>query len=131
MFNHIIAFSLKNRMLIVVAALAVWAQISILWAADRAEARDKGTVLAVLVAAIWVGTTGLMAAEHWAVRRLAVAIAIAFPACLAYLLVEEVLGGITEQWKLIFGPLLILVVLFARGGLLGLVDAIRGRLDRG
>jgi branched-chain amino acid transport system permease protein len=49
----------------------------------------------------------------------------------AYLLVEEVLGGITEQWKLIFGPLLVLVVLFARGGLLGLAHAIRGRLDRG
>ena len=49
----------------------------------------------------------------------------------AYLLVEEVLGGITEQWKLIFGPLLVLVVLFARGGLLGLGHAIRGRLDRG
>jgi len=49
----------------------------------------------------------------------------------AYLLVEEVLGGITEQWKLIFGPLLVLVVLFARGGLLGLAHAIGGRLDRG
>ena len=49
----------------------------------------------------------------------------------AYLLVEEILGGITEQWKLIFGPLLVLVVLFARGGLLGLAGAIRGRLGRG
>ena len=49
----------------------------------------------------------------------------------AYLLVEEILGGITEQWKLIFGPLLVLVVLFARDGLLGLADTIRGRLGRG
>jgi branched-chain amino acid transport system permease protein len=49
----------------------------------------------------------------------------------AYLLIEEVLGGFTEQWKLIFGPLLVLVVLFARGGLLGLANTIRGRLGRG
>jgi branched-chain amino acid transport system permease protein len=49
----------------------------------------------------------------------------------AYLLIEELLGGITEQWKLIFGPLLVLVVLFARGGLLGLADTIRGRFGRG
>jgi branched-chain amino acid transport system permease protein len=40
------------------------------------------------------------------------------------------LGGITEQWKLIFGPLLVFIVLFARGGLLGLADKIRGRLGR-
>jgi branched-chain amino acid transport system permease protein len=48
----------------------------------------------------------------------------------AYLLIEEALGGITEQWKLIFGPLLVLIVLFARGGLLGLVDKVRGRVGR-
>jgi branched-chain amino acid transport system permease protein len=48
----------------------------------------------------------------------------------AYLLIEEALGGITEQWKLIFGPLLVLIVLFARGGLLGLADKIRGRVGR-
>jgi branched-chain amino acid transport system permease protein len=49
----------------------------------------------------------------------------------AYLLIEEVLGGITEQWKLIFGPLLVIVVLFARGGLLGLAQTIRGGPGRG
>ncbi len=38
---------------------------------------------------------------------------------LVFLLLEEVLSGITEYWQLIFGPFLILVVLFARGGLLG------------
>jgi branched-chain amino acid transport system permease protein len=48
-----------------------------------------------------------------------------------YLLIEEILGGMTEQWKLIFGPLLVLVVLFARGGLLGVAGAMRGRLGRG
>ena len=35
----------------------------------------------------------------------------------AFLLAEEWLSALTEQWKMIFGPLLILVVLFARGGL--------------
>jgi branched-chain amino acid transport system permease protein len=38
----------------------------------------------------------------------------------AYLLAEEWLSGITEYWKVIFGPILVLVVLFARGGLIGL-----------
>ncbi len=39
-------------------------------------------------------------------------------------LAEEVLAGMTEHWRVIFGPFLILVVLFARGGLLGM---LRGR----
>ena len=38
----------------------------------------------------------------------------------AFVLTEEWLPGLTEQWKMIFGPLLVLVVLFARGGLIGL-----------
>ena len=37
----------------------------------------------------------------------------------AFLLLEEVLSRLTEHWKVIFGPLLVLVVLFARGGILG------------
>jgi branched-chain amino acid transport system permease protein len=39
----------------------------------------------------------------------------------AFLILEEVLSGYTEHWKMIFGPFLVLVVLFARGGLLGLL----------
>lgn len=38
----------------------------------------------------------------------------------AFTLVAEFLSGLTEYWGMIFGPLLILVVLFARGGLAGL-----------
>ena len=38
----------------------------------------------------------------------------------AFVLAEEWLSGLTEHWKMIFGPLLVLVVLFARGGLVGL-----------
>jgi branched-chain amino acid transport system permease protein len=49
----------------------------------------------------------------------------------AYLLIEEWLSGLTEHWKVIFGPMLVLVVLFARGGLLGLVGDLRRRLGRG
>ncbi|WP_150287798.1 branched-chain amino acid ABC transporter permease [Rhabdaerophilum calidifontis] len=45
---------------------------------------------------------------------------------LAYLLIEEWLAGITEHWKMIFGPLLILVVLHARGGLVGAITRITG-----
>jgi len=49
----------------------------------------------------------------------------------AYLLTEEWLSGFTEHWKVIFGPVLVLVVLFARGGLLGLAHAFARRLGRG
>jgi branched-chain amino acid transport system permease protein len=45
----------------------------------------------------------------------------------AYLVIEEWLSGITENWQVIFGPLLVLAVLFARGGLLGLGSALRRR----
>ena len=49
----------------------------------------------------------------------------------AYLFLEEWLSGFTENWKVIFGPILVLVVLFARGGLLGAWTEIRQRLGRG
>jgi branched-chain amino acid transport system permease protein len=44
----------------------------------------------------------------------------------AFVLAEEWLSGVTEHWKMIFGPLLILIVLFASGGLVGAA----GRLSR-
>jgi branched-chain amino acid transport system permease protein len=43
----------------------------------------------------------------------------------AFLLTEEWLSGITEHWKLIFGPLLVLVAVFAPGGLIGFVAKLR------
>jgi branched-chain amino acid transport system permease protein len=45
----------------------------------------------------------------------------------ALLVLEEVLSGITEYWQIILGPLLLLVVLFARGG----IDGLLGSLSRG
>ncbi|MPZ55516.1 MAG: branched-chain amino acid ABC transporter permease [Rhizobiales bacterium] len=39
----------------------------------------------------------------------------------ALLVLEEVLSGITEYWQIILGPLLLLVVLFARGGVDGIL----------
>lgn len=44
-----------------------------------------------------------------------------------FLLLEEFLSQITEYWALIMGPLLLLIVLFGRGGIMGLL----GRFDRG
>jgi branched-chain amino acid transport system permease protein len=49
----------------------------------------------------------------------------------AYLLAEEWLSGFTEHWKVIFGPVLVLVVLFARGGLLGMGRELERRLRGG
>ncbi|GJL83902.1 MAG: branched-chain amino acid ABC transporter permease [marine bacterium B5-7] len=47
----------------------------------------------------------------------------------AYLTIEEVLSGITIYWQLPFGILLVLVVLFGKGGLTGLIAKI-GRGDK-
>lgn len=45
----------------------------------------------------------------------------------ALLLLEEWLSGVTEYWQIILGPMLLLVVLFARGGIEGLLaGASRG-----
>jgi len=43
----------------------------------------------------------------------------------ALLVLEEALSGITEYWQIILGPLLLLVVLFARGGIDGLLAKVR------
>ena len=43
----------------------------------------------------------------------------------ALLVLEEVLSGITEFWQIILGPLLLLIVLFARGGIDGLLGKVR------
>jgi branched-chain amino acid transport system permease protein len=44
-----------------------------------------------------------------------------------YLVLEELLSQITEYWAIIMGPLLLLIVLFGRGGIMGLI----GRFSRG
>lgn len=49
----------------------------------------------------------------------------------ALLLTEEWLSGLTEQWKLIFGPLLVLTAVFARGGLIGVASGLRKAADGG
>jgi branched-chain amino acid transport system permease protein len=46
---------------------------------------------------------------------------------IVFLLLEELLSQFTEYWALIMGPLLLLIVLFARGGIMGLL----GRFSRG
>ena len=43
----------------------------------------------------------------------------------ALLVLEEALSGITEYWQIILGPLLLVVVLFARGGIDGLLRQVR------
>ncbi len=46
---------------------------------------------------------------------------------LAFLVLEETLSRLTEHWKVLLGPLLVLVVLFAKGGIAGGIDAWRRR----
>ena len=42
-----------------------------------------------------------------------------------YVLLEFALGGITERWQLFLGFILLGVVLFARGGIIGLLAGRR------
>jgi branched-chain amino acid transport system permease protein len=44
-----------------------------------------------------------------------------------FLLLEKFLPDYTEHWMLVFGPILVLLVLFAKGGLIALVDRREGR----
>jgi branched-chain amino acid transport system permease protein len=46
----------------------------------------------------------------------------------ALLVLEEALSGITEYWQIILGPLLLLVVLFAHGGIDGLLKLARAKV---
>ena len=46
---------------------------------------------------------------------------------IAFLALEEALSGITEYWQIVIGPMLLLVVLFGRGG----IDGMLRRLRRG
>jgi branched-chain amino acid transport system permease protein len=46
---------------------------------------------------------------------------------MALLLLEEGLSRLTEYWPIILGPLFLLVVLFARGG----IDGLLASLSRG
>jgi branched-chain amino acid transport system permease protein len=46
-----------------------------------------------------------------------------------FLFLSEILSNITEAWHLIFGPFLILVVLFARGGVDGFFTKLERRND--
>ena len=48
----------------------------------------------------------------------------------AFLLLEEFLSGITEYWQLFFGPMLIFVVIFARGGIDGMLIILNNKWDR-
>jgi branched-chain amino acid transport system permease protein len=41
---------------------------------------------------------------------------------IAFLLLEEFLSAWTEHWMIVLGPILVLVVLFARGGVWGFID---------
>ncbi|MGO4570874.1 branched-chain amino acid ABC transporter permease [Microvirga sp. 2TAF3] len=45
----------------------------------------------------------------------------------SFMLNDDIRSRLVENWKMIFGPLLILIVLFARGGIMGLLW--RGRHD--
>lgn len=45
---------------------------------------------------------------------------------LAFLAAEDVLSGLTQHWKAIFGPLIVLFVLFTRGGIAGMIGKLRG-----
>jgi branched-chain amino acid transport system permease protein len=54
----------------------------------------------------------------------------AIPGALAFLLLEEWLAYFSEHWKLGFGVILVLIVLFTRGGIAGFVEKYLGGARR-
>src|SRR5580704_3828351 len=50
---------------------------------------------------------------------------------MAYLALEELLSDYTEHWKVVLGPLLVIVAMFARGGLMGVAEKLMRSLRRG
>ncbi len=50
---------------------------------------------------------------------------------MAYLALEELLADYTEHWKVVLGPLLVIVAVFARGGLTGAAEKLMRGLRRG
>jgi branched-chain amino acid transport system permease protein len=48
----------------------------------------------------------------------------------AYLLLEEILSGLTEHWQAILGPILILIVLFGRDGVAWLREKSGGAMQK-
>ncbi|SEK88011.1 amino acid/amide ABC transporter membrane protein 2, HAAT family [Bosea lupini] len=46
---------------------------------------------------------------------------------IAYLIAEDALSHLTEHWRAIFGPMIILFVLFTRGGIVGMLRKLGGR----
>lgn len=48
---------------------------------------------------------------------------------IAYLIAEDALSHLTEHWRVIFGPMIILFVLFTRGGIVGMLRKLGTRHD--
>lgn len=48
---------------------------------------------------------------------------------IAYLIAEDALSHLTEHWRVIFGPLIVLFVLFTRGGIVGMLRRASGGRD--
>ena len=72
------------------------------------------------------GPGGLLAST-WGGETLAFTFGGLVIGSVVYLVLEELLSQVTEYWAIIMGPLLLLIVLFGRGGIMGLI----GRLSRG
>ncbi|KUL97141.1 ABC transporter permease [Bosea sp. WAO] len=45
---------------------------------------------------------------------------------IAYLIAEDALSHLTEHWRVIFGPMIVLFVLFTRGGIVGMIRKLGG-----
>ena len=101
-------------------------------------------LVAFVIAGIWCGLAGVLLANHTDVVSPAIMywtrsgdliVMVVFGGmgslfgplfgAIALLVLEEGLSRITEYWQIILGPLLLLIVLFARGGIDGLLGSLR------
>jgi branched-chain amino acid transport system permease protein len=89
-------------------------------------------LIAVLAGVLWANQAAFVSPQLAAWQRSGDLIAIvviggmgarngALIGALFFVAIEEVLSGITHDWHLIFGPLLVLIALYAHGGLAGLL----------
>ena len=85
-------------------ALAVWAAVSTVWAADRTEAIAKSLMLLAFTCATWWGYGALAAARPQLLRHAGWTMLVAFGVGLAFLAQEEITGHTVKRLLFFFLP---------------------------
>lgn len=79
------------------AAFAIWALLSAVWAADRTEAAGKGLIVLSFVAVVWAGQRMLAVVRRDLLRHIGLVTLMAFGAALAFVAQEEATGHLIKR----------------------------------